>query len=457
MWEVIFKLSPHRRSFACSSIPRGLTSYGQQLGFVAALVVGWYSTACGQTVVRVVDVGAGLCCVSKTSDGHYFIFDAGNYADHGETAMTAIEHLIPFGSTIDLLVLSHCDADHIAAVPFICENYKVKEIWRDGFDSGTQIWARADQAIGEEVAQDGCDDGNLQEIEIEPGYVAQIGTTTVTFLCGFKDIPATWEPLSPGENRNARSVVVRMDVGSASMLFGGDTVGRHIGNPWNTCIAAEAALVANASSVPLDVDVVVAPHHGADNASSYPFVLATSPNYVIFSAGSKFHHLHYWSANRYISAGVPSSAMFRTDRGDNEGDPEWQVGSGNAADPAGDDDVEARLFASGDVQVSYVAPLGVLETRTFMRNGVATQAVVRSRSQQVAKWVENEALWTETYDHIEDHTIPTNVQGAPQPTGTGRAQLSHWGCQPQCRCCFTRRSCRPQRTHRERCCGTANW
>src|SRR5438874_12580230 len=67
--------------------------------------------------VRVVDVGAGECCVIKLPGGKNVIYDAGN----GNTAMKDIEELIPDDQAIDLLILSHTDSDHLGAVPEICD------------------------------------------------------------------------------------------------------------------------------------------------------------------------------------------------------------------------------------------------------------------------------------------------------------------------------------------------
>src|SRR4051812_41294759 len=74
---------------------------------IVACTLPCFGQAEHRLLVRVVDVGAGLCCVLVTPDHHFMIFDAGNYEDHGVTAMQAIEELIPFGSTIDLMVISH--------------------------------------------------------------------------------------------------------------------------------------------------------------------------------------------------------------------------------------------------------------------------------------------------------------------------------------------------------------
>ena len=72
--------------------------------------------------VRVVDVGAGLCCVARwpgeDGDFHYMVYDAGNYVDRGATAMAAIREIYEDDDdpTLDVLVLSHSDADHLGAV-----------------------------------------------------------------------------------------------------------------------------------------------------------------------------------------------------------------------------------------------------------------------------------------------------------------------------------------------------
>ena len=302
---------------------------------------------------RVVDVGAGLCCVVAMPNGHYMIYDAGNFEDNGQTAITAIQEIIPEGSVIDLLVLSHCDADHLAAVPEICQKYTITRVIRDGFERETDTWQDMDEAIEQEVIDEACADINLKHVDIEPGESFTYGPVTVTFVCGFYDLPDDWPNLPTSESRNARSVVMRLDYAGRSMLFTGDTVGRLNDDPDEVCVAAEKFMVDNAAEVPIDVDVMIAPHHGANNGSSADFIAATSPEYVIFPAGHKHEHPRHAAVSRYLAAGVDVEKMFRTDRGDNEGDEEWPSEDDDGADPRGDDDVEILLSAAGDVQVRY--------------------------------------------------------------------------------------------------------
>jgi competence protein ComEC len=148
--------------------------------------------------------------------------------------------------------------------------------------------------------------------------------------------------------------VARLTYAGTSILFCGDTVGRHIDDPDDSCIAAEMEMVANAPNVSLASEVIVAPHHGADNGSSKDFVRAVDPSFVIFSAGHEYRHPRASAARRYLDAGVPPDHIFRTDWGDNEGGDEWDDGSAQEdKDKPGDDDVDVLIQPDGEIVVEY--------------------------------------------------------------------------------------------------------
>ena len=111
-------------------------------------------------------------------------------------------------------------------------------------------------------------------------------------------------------------------------------------------------MVTNASHVAIDSDVILAPHHGADNGSSTDFIRKVSPKIVIFSAGTFFGHPRTATAKRYIANGVATTNMFRTDRGDKRRTGEWEVGSGQG-DEAADDDVDVLITKDGKLTVAY--------------------------------------------------------------------------------------------------------
>ena len=308
---------------------------------------------------RVVDSGAALCVVLKMPGDHYMIYDAGNYAGGGAEAFESIAEIIPEGSSVDLMVLSHSDADHLGAVDEICDTYKVKRIIRSGFKRPTATWRNANDAIKLEKESDNAIDINLRYFEFPPGATYRFGEAFVTMICGFHEPPRQWGlTKGTGEYRNAGSIVMRLQYKGKSILFCGDTVGRHIGDDDDVIIAAEKYMVENSVVITIDSDVIIAPHHGADNAISSDFIKTVSPEYVIFSAGHKYAHPRSTTVKRYLNAGIAQDKILRTDRGDDEGNAEWRDSHriDGHTDPIGDDDVDILIRGDGSVVVEYRNP-----------------------------------------------------------------------------------------------------
>ncbi len=308
-----------------------------------ALLCAFTLQAQEQVHIRVLDVGPGLACVVSMPGGHFMVYDTGHW-NTDNAVLDAVKEMIPEGSAIELLVQSHSDSDHLGATDEICDAYQVKRILRTGMPRTTATWADADHAIRLEKDNDDAIDINLGYFEYPPGATYRFGDSFVSMVFGLGEVPEEWKSeLSPSEERNAVSIVIRLLYDGKSVLFCGDTVGRHIGDPDDACIAAEKAMVENSAVIPIDSDVIIAPHHGADNGSSTEFIEAVSPDYVIFSAGHEHEHPRDAAAQRYLDLGVSIDNMFRTDRGDNEGNDEWTHGNSSEADSAGDDDVDILL------------------------------------------------------------------------------------------------------------------
>ena len=318
------------------------------------------ATAEDSLYVRVVDVGAGHCSVTRIpgdeDNHHYLVYDAGNYEDNGRTCLRGVEEVIPEGEEIDLLVLSHSDSDHLAAADRILGAYKTQRIlWTGHQRQDTGTFRRVNGAMDLSRAQRGTTIIDLSLFEYPHGATYRLGEAFVTFIAGWSEPLPDWRlPLSSSEGRNSISVVVRVLFREKSVLFTGDTVGRHGGDPDEVCDAAEAFMVANSPGIPIDSDVLIAPHHGADNGSSACFIEAVNPEYVIFPAGHKYAHPRDVTARRYIARGVPVGNMYRTDRGDDEGSEEWPEGRRPGhKDPKGDDDVEIVVDRAAQLRVAY--------------------------------------------------------------------------------------------------------
>lgn len=305
---------------------------------------------------RVIDVGAGESCVILIPGGHAVVFDGGNYKDGGATVMNALEELLPEGATIDLLVISHSDSDHLAAIDDILDAYTVRTVLHTGDERTTDNWRAADAAI-RHAAEHGTENLNLKDTALDFGREFIYGPAKVTFVAGWHKAPPEFGTLNSSEARNAISIVIRVDYKSKSILFCGDSVGRHIDDPASTCVAAEKYMVDHADDVPIRANVLVAAHHGADNGSSTRFIEAVQPQFTVFSAGHAFQHPRKATAQRFLSFGLTASQMFRTDRGDDEGTKEWShLRIPGHSDPIGDDDVDILIRNSGQLVVEYRNP-----------------------------------------------------------------------------------------------------
>lgn len=330
-------------------------------GGSAATGTGSASTAAADGVeLTAIDVGAGLSCLIKLPNNKYIIYDAGNAGP----AMKFLNGKLPAGVSIELLILSHTDADHWGAVEQIVTDYKVKKVIRTDFRDGKlSPQYQAGLSAIENVTYT-LEDYNLgTEGDLAPGQVLYNKDGVKLYaICGFKEPVAAWN-LTDSKANNAISIVVRLEYAGHAIIIAGDAVGRTDCDEDNACIATEKFMVDNVAGGLLDADVIIAAHHGADNASCDLFISKVSPEFVIFSAGNSHRHPRQSTAERFINFGVDPDNIFRTDKGHvqlSDGDvckQEWDDGTATGGDTSGDDHVQVVLPKQGKVKVKYLTPI----------------------------------------------------------------------------------------------------
>lgn len=331
------------------------------LASVCTVVAVATPAAAQDAYIRIVDVGAGLCVVAVSPDQHSMVYDAGRGT---EKCLAAVRELVP-NRQIDLLVLSHSDSDHIGATKAILEENQVATIIHPGDPRGPTVSSMR----GAIAAETEADIWNLKVRPVPFGQTFPIGLMTATFVAGWSDGQDTRgsdEPTlsnKPAMRNNALSSVLRVQFAGHSVLLTGDTVGRPDSKDQTLCRYAERIMVENAAVIPLQSDVLVGQHHGADNATANCFITAVRPTFVVFSAGHQHRHPRQSAADRLVANGVLPENIFRTDKGDHEGGSgwkkEWIFGSlAGCKDKPEDDDVEIRLPADpqASVAVTYRTP-----------------------------------------------------------------------------------------------------
>lgn len=315
--------------------------------------------------VRVVDVGNGLCAIIRLPGNKYVLYDAGGLTTaNGNATYEQMLQTLDAGTTIEFMILSHMDGDHIVAAEQAIHNYRIKKVIWGGYDrkidgsnaTETNAFQRLKQSLLDRSTI--TESINLHERDsiIYPGGNIMISGVSFKLLCGFGKPLPEWNLTKPDERLNAVSIVMRMEYAGNSVLFTGDALGRRKDSPETTCIATEKFLVDHVGNG-LQSTVMLSPHHGAENGSSKPFLDKVKPEYIVIPAGHVTHkHPRKVSCMRYLQY-VPDHRIFRTDRGDDQGELEWDyLRIPGCKDPAGDDDIQIDLRSDHKLNIYYSNP-----------------------------------------------------------------------------------------------------
>jgi competence protein ComEC len=241
----------------------------------------------GKLHLDFLDVGQGDSILVTTPDGTTLLVDGGgrpNFLNRSSTTRddttegferetrsigesVVSEYLWGRGlSTVDFVLATHADADHIDGLNDVVQNFFVRSalVGRTPMNDGE--YARFAQTLS---------------VTRTPVNVIQGGDK---LTMGGLEIEVLWPPplADPhATSRNNDSVVLRLNFGRRKILLTGDIEKQ-----------SENSLVNSSGS--LQSDVVKVPHHGSRTSSTEAFVTATRASVAIISVGqtSMFGHPH---------------------------------------------------------------------------------------------------------------------------------------------------------------------
>lgn len=222
----------------------------------------------------VLDVGRGSSQVVRTADGRVIVIDCGSLSFRDAGAAVTAPFLWSRGLTrIDLLVLSHADADHVNGVRSLAERFRIGAV-----------------AVSPYFARSEAGSTLLRWIEAQGIPVRRIqrsGPGPVEWAQGIEVLgPPAWPGLLPPENES--SVVLRI----GGVLFPGD-------------IEEAGASHLMKLGPALRSRVLVAPHHGKFHKEHEAFAAAVAPELVLVSAPEGY-------SSAPVIAGLESRARVRT-------------------------------------------------------------------------------------------------------------------------------------------------
>ncbi len=255
-------------------LPRGTIARRWQ----AALVVGWIGVAFAVGAVRALprdqldvtflSVGHGLSVVVELPDGRTLLYDAGHMGSPGSGGRTIAGYLWSRGITrIDGLIVSHADADHFNAVPYLMERFDVGAVIVSPvmFDErGGKKLGAALRTLIETVDQT---DTPLETVSDGDRLAASDSPPLQILSLRILSPPAGGVPGSD----NSNSIVLAIEYAGRRVLLTGDLEG--------------AGLQRLIRRPPIDVDVLLAPHHGSPASSPQEFARWATPRWVIVSGG----------------------------------------------------------------------------------------------------------------------------------------------------------------------------
>ena len=252
------------------------------VGAVAVLV--WAAALAqpdGRLHVWFLDVGQGDGILIQTPAGRQVLVDGGA---SGQVLLGQLGAVMPFWDrTLDLVVLTHPDADHMAAQVEAAGRYGVEAAWETPASAAvppSTAWRSAVERAGAQV-----------QVQCGGGW-ADLGDGVALWVLS---PPA--QGLAGEDADNQNSLVAKLVYGDFSVLLTGDAG-----------TAAEQALVAQGA--PVAATVLKVAHHGSKSATGAGFVAAVGGPIAVIQVGVGNDYGH---PNAETLARLAGRMILRTD------------------------------------------------------------------------------------------------------------------------------------------------
>jgi competence protein ComEC len=235
--------------------------------------------------VSFLDVGQGDAVLITVPGGQQILVDGG---PSPSDLTSALGEEMPFWDrSIDLLIMTHADADHISGLAEVLDRYEV-DAWMDNGRpeddaTHTECMARLEEA-------------GIPRLAVRAGDRLDLGEGIVLEMLH----PPS--PLMTGTDAddNNNSLVLRLTWDEVEFLLTGD-------------IGTEAEQLLLGSKQDLSADLLKVAHHGSGDSSSSEFLSVVSPSYAVISVGedNRFGHPNEAILGRLAALG--DVTVLRTD------------------------------------------------------------------------------------------------------------------------------------------------
>jgi len=225
------------------------------------------------------DVGQGDSIYIEAPNGKQILIDSGPDAK----VLSSLAEVMPFADrSIDMIVVTHPDKDHIGGFPLLLDNYKVGSILENGSVSESKIFSSLEEKIKK---------NKINKITARRGmHIVLDKNRNIYFDILFPD-----RDISNFESNEA-SIVGKLVFRENSFMFTGDA-----------SLYTENLIGWNEKDQDLESDVLKLGHHGSKTSSGLLWLEKVNPTFAIISVdkNNRYGHPHKEVIDRLSSLKIP--------------------------------------------------------------------------------------------------------------------------------------------------------
>ena len=228
------------------------------------------------------DVDQGDALFIESPSGMQILVDGG---PPGKILGQLSRVMSPFDHSIDSIIITNPDLDHIGGFADVLERYKVDQVFESGTFNDSKAYQNLKQAIK---------DKNIQNILARRGMKIDMGGGAfIDILFPNQDV-STWDS-------NDGSIVMKLSYGKTSIMLTGDAT-----------MKTEKIILKENLEAALQSDILKVGHHGSRTSSLEAFVKAVAPSFALISAGkdNQYGHPHPEILDILVSS---EAKIYRTD------------------------------------------------------------------------------------------------------------------------------------------------
>lgn len=287
----------------------------------------------GELLVHMLDVGQGDCIYTQLPDGKDMVIDCANYNDDGEYEKKTFDYLDKYieDDTVEYLMLTHCDSDHVYFMDELLERYQVEKLFMPNVLAVPGTTSKDKKALQDQI--DALDTSRFTDkdtvgtityaeffiaaltepdceivLNVDPdantnSIIIEETTYRLVFYCPTQEYYDDYG-LNTAERKNAISPIGILEYNNRKIMLTGDS--NEINEP-----------LVMARTGKIDCDVLKVGHHGSETSTSNAFLGDYTFEYAIISCnsyGNKFNHPRQATLDRLKSHNIE---VYRTDNNGN--------------------------------------------------------------------------------------------------------------------------------------------